>query len=144
MFARIVLIVPGLLFLGYGVVCWINPELPAENGGLFIVHQDGIAEMAALYGGLQCSLGAIITVSAILKGYLRPGLWLVFLCFGGLAAARGSVAFGDFDLSVQAAQGATDVAMDSGFTAYTWYALLCEAVFSILAGICLLRKENIS
>ena len=61
---------------------------------------------------------------------------------GGLAAARGSVAFGNFDLTVQAAQGAADVAMSSEFTGYTWYALLFEATFAVLAGLCLLNKDN--
>ena len=67
---------------------------------------------------------------------------LAMMVLGGLAAARGSVAFGNFDLTVQAAQGAADVAMSSEFTSYTWYALLFEASFSVLAGLCLLNKEN--
>jgi hypothetical protein len=69
-------------------------------------------------------------------------LWLVMMCLGGLAAARGSVAFGDFEMTVQAARGATDVAMSSDFSAYTWYALLFEASFALFAGLCLLNKEN--
>jgi hypothetical protein len=101
-----------------------------------------LAELAAMYGGLQLCLGSIIFLSGILKGYLRPGLWLAMMCLGGLAVARGSVAFGDFDLTVQAAQGAADVAMSSDFTSYTWYALLFEATFAVLAGLCLLNKEN--
>ena len=66
---------------------------------------------------------------------------MVFLCFGTIALARGSVAFGDFDLSVQATQGVTDIAMDSDFTSYTWIALALELTFSLLAGICLLRND---
>ena len=142
MFARGVLIIPGALFLIYGAMCWYNPELAAENAGLFVAHQDGLAELAAMYGGLQLCLGSIIFLSGILKGYLRPGLWLVMMCLGGLAAARGSVAFGNFDLTVQAAKGVADVAMSSEFTAYTWYALLFEASFAVLAGLCLLNKAN--
>jgi hypothetical protein len=142
MFARAVLVIPGVLFIVYGLMCWYNPELPAEYAGLFIAHQDGLAEMAAMYGGLQFCLGTIIALSAVLKGYLRPGLWLSMMVLAGLAAGRGSVAFGDFDLTVQAAQGATDVAMSSNFTTYTWYALLFEASFALLAGLCLLRKDN--
>jgi hypothetical protein len=95
-----------------------------------------------MYGGLQLCLGSIIFLSGILKGYLRPGLWLLMMVLAGLAAARGSVAFGNFDLTVQAAQGAADVAMSSEFTGYTWYALLFEATFAVLAGLCLLNKDN--
>ena len=66
----------------------------------------------------------------------------MMMVLGGLAAARGSVAFGNFDLTVQAAQGSADVAMSSEFTGYTWYALLFEATFAVLAGLCLLNKDN--
>ena len=141
-FSRAVLIIPGALFIAYGAMCWYNPELPAESAGLWVAHQDGLAELAAMYGGLQLSLGSIIFLSGILKGYLRPGLWLLMMVLGGLAAARGSVAFGNFDLTIQTAQGAADVAMSSEFTGYTWYALLFEATFAVLAGLCLLNKDN--
>ncbi len=141
-FARAVLIIPGGLFLGYGAMCWYNPELPAEYAGLWVAHQDGMAELAAMYGGLQFCLGSIIFLSGILKGYLRPGLWLAMMCLGGLAAGRASVAFGDFDLTIRAVKGATDVAMNSDFTVYTWYALIFESVFAVLAGVCLLDKSN--
>jgi hypothetical protein len=142
MIARGVLIIPGILFIVYGAMCLYNPEMPAEYAGLWVAHKDGMAELAAMYGGLQLCLGSIIFLSGVLKGYLRPGLWLVMMCLGGLAAARGSVAFGDFEMTVQAAQGATDVAMSSDFSSYTWYALLFEASFALFAGLCLLNKEN--
>ena len=67
------------------------------------------------------------------------------MVFGGLAAARGSVAFGDFDLTVQAAQGAADVAMSSEFTSYTWYALLFESTsLRCWRACCLLNKQNVN
>ena len=49
MFARAVLIIPGALFIVYGAMCWYNPELPAEYAGLWVAHQDGLAELAAMY-----------------------------------------------------------------------------------------------
>ena len=64
------------------------------------------------------------------------------MCLGGLAAGRASVAFGDFDLTIRAVKGTTDVAMNSDFTVYTWYALIFESVFAVLAGVCLLDKSN--
>ena len=56
MFARAVLLIPGALFIVYGAMCWYNPELPAEYAGLWVAHQDGLAELAAMYGGLQLCL----------------------------------------------------------------------------------------
>ena len=73
MFARAVLLIPGALFIVYGAMCWYNPELPAEYAGLWVAHQDGMAELAAMYGGLQLCLGSIIFLSGILKGYSAPG-----------------------------------------------------------------------
>ena len=87
MFARAVLIIPGAIFFIYGAMCWYNPELPAEYAGLWVAHQDGLAELAAMYGGLQLCLGSIIFLSGILKGYLRPGLWLLMMVLGGLVAS---------------------------------------------------------
>ena len=88
MFSRAVLIIPGALFFAYGAMCWYNPELAAENAGLWVAHHNGLAELAAMYGGLQLCIGSIILLSGILKGYLRPGLWLLMMVMGGLAAAR--------------------------------------------------------
>ena len=83
MFARAVIMIPGALFIVYGAMCWYNPELPAEYAGLWVAHQNGLAELAAMYGGLQLCLGSIIFLSGILKGYLRPGLWLSMRCWQG-------------------------------------------------------------
>ena len=82
MFARAVLLIPGALFIVYGAMCWYNPELPAEYAGLWVTQQDGLAELAAMYGGLQLCLGVIIFLSGILQGYLRPGLWLLMMVLG--------------------------------------------------------------
>ena len=101
MYPKILLVLAGAVFLAYGVVCWVNPELPAEYAGLFIATHNGYAEIAAMYGGLQSSFGAILIVSAFLKGYLRPGLWLILICIGTLAAARASVALSGLDSSFQ-------------------------------------------
>ena len=43
-------VIPGAIFI-YGAICWYNPELPAEHAGLWVAHQDGLAE-PAMYGGL--------------------------------------------------------------------------------------------
>ena len=71
-----------LFFLAYGIVCWVDPEIPAKQAGLFIATHNGYAEMAAMYGGLQGSFGAILIASAFIKGYVRPGLWLILICIG--------------------------------------------------------------
>ncbi len=141
MYPKLLLALSGSVFLAYGIVCWINPELPARYAGLFIATHNGYAEMAAMYGGLQSSFGAILLVSAFLKGYLRPGLWLILICVGTLAAARGSVAISDLDSSFQVANSSLGIDMSSSFTSYTWGALAFEVFLAVWAGLALLKRS---
>ncbi len=133
-FARLLLGISGAIFMGYGVICWLDPEKPAELAGLFVATHNGYAEMAAMYGGLQLGFGSILFVSAFMKSYLRPGLWLIAICIGNLAVARGSVAFRGVDPTFDLAAGRVGITMSSGFTAYTWAALAFEA-FIVLGAI---------
>jgi len=139
---NLLLFITGAVFFGYGVVCWIDPELPAQYAGLFIATHNGYAEMAAAYGGLQTSLGAVFIASAFLKGYLRPGLWLLLIVIGGIAAARGSVAFSDLDSSFRVAGETLGMAVSSSFTSYTWGALAFESLVTVLAGFALLSSRK--
>lgn len=141
MFPKLLLGLAGAVFLVYGVVCWIDPELPAEYAGLFIATHNGYAEMAATYGGLQASLGAILVASAFLKPYQRPGLWLMLICIGSVAAARGSIAFGNMDSSFNLGNSALGIKISSGFTAYTWGSLAFEITLAVLAAIALIRSR---
>ncbi|MGB0764153.1 MAG: hypothetical protein ACPGPG_03075 [Luminiphilus sp.] len=141
MYPKILLVLAGAVFLAYGVVCWVNPELPAEYAGLFIATHNGYAEIAAMYGGLQSSFGAILIVSAFLKGYLRPGLWLILICIGTLAAARASVALSGLDSSFQVANSSLGIDVSSSFTSYTWGALAFEVFLAVWAGLALLKKS---
>lgn len=141
-FPNLLLLISGAVFLGYGIVCWLDPELPAQYAGLFIATHNGYAEMAAVYGGLQTSLGAVFMASGFLKGYLRPGLWLLFIVVGGIAVARGSVAFSDLDSSFRLAGETLGMAVSSSFTSYTWGALAFESLVTVLAGIALLTSRK--
>lgn len=141
MFPQVLLALSGAVFLAYGVFCWIDPELPAEYAGLFIATHNGYAEMAAMYGGLQSSFGAILIASAALRPYRRPGLWLLLICIGTIAVARGSVAFGNLDSSFNLGNSALGIKISSGFTAYTWGALAFEITVAVLAGVALIRHR---
>lgn len=140
-FPQLVLAISGAIFLGYGVFCWLDPELPADVAGLFITSHDGYAEMAAVYGGFQASFGAILMASAFLRGYLKPGLWLLLICIGTVAISRGSVALGDLDSSFQVAGQSLGIDMSSSFTAYTWGALAFETLVAVLAAVALFRHR---
>lgn len=140
MYPKFLLALSGTIFLVYGVVCWVNPEVPAEYAGLFIATHNGYAEIAAMYGGLQSSFGAVLVASAFLKGYQRPGLWLILICIGTLAAARASVALSGLYSSFQVANSSLGIDVSSSFTTYTWGALAFEVFLAVWAGLALLRK----
>ncbi len=140
-FSTLLLLLTGAIFTAWGIACWLDPELPAEYAGIFISTHDGYAEMAATYGGLQTALGGVFMASAVLKGYLRPGLWLLFICVGGLAVARGSVAFSELDSSFQLAGSSLGMAVSSNFTTYTWSALAFETVVALLAAVALFKTR---
>ena len=125
MFARAVLIIPGALSSSFTAPCagTTRSYLPSTQGCGSRIKM-AWQSLQPCTAGCSCAWVPSSFLSGILQGYLRPGLWLLMMVLGGLAAARGSVAFGNFDLTVQAAQGAADVAMSSEFTGYTWYALL--------------------
>ena len=142
MYSRVLLVLSGAVFLGYGVLSWVNPELPAEYAGLFIATHDGYAEMASVYGGLQSGFGAILIASGFLKPYERAGLWLILICVGAVAVARGSVALGDLDSSFQVANSSLGIDMSSSFTAYTWGALAFETFAALWAGLALLTARK--
>ena len=136
---KALLLVSGVIFAAYGILCWYNPELPAEYAGLFIATHDGYAEMAAMYGGLQTGFGVMLVLAALVNRYRRAGLWVIFMAIGSLAIARGSVAFSDLDSGFNLTAGKLQLAMSSGFTIYTWGALAFEFTIVLLAAWCLIK-----
>ena len=88
MFGQLLLGVTGAIFFGLGVVSVYDPEIPAAWSGIFIASQDAYAEIAAMYGGLEIAIGSILLASALMKEYLKAGLWLLFIIISYIGAAR--------------------------------------------------------
>lgn len=88
LFARLVLLLTGLLFAGYGAFCLYNPDYLA---GILVPGVEPSAalqsELRAMYGGLQLAFGLAL-LGFLPKARLRWGLWVMFFIFLGLAAAR--------------------------------------------------------
>ncbi len=141
MFPQLLLGISGAIFLGYGVLCWIDPEIPADYAGLFIATHNGYAEMAAMYGGLQSGFGLVLILGALIPKYRHAALWLVLICIGSLAAGRGSIAFSNLDSSFQVNNTSLGLAFSSGFTAYTWGSLAFEITLALLAAVALIRHR---
>lgn len=125
MLGKIVLWISAILFIGYGIACFLNPQLPADGAGLSIVNGDGFAELAAMYGGLQSGFGIWCLLGALRPDLYRAVLTSLVIVVGLLAVGRlyGSVVGG------------------GEFTAYTWGAMGYEFVTAVLAFVAL-RKAS--
>ena len=68
MATRIFLLLSALLWLPYGIYCWLHPSYLAEAAG--VVFQ-GSTELRAMYGGLQAALGFEFTSAVIALALLK-------------------------------------------------------------------------
>ena len=142
MFGQLLLGVTGAIFFGLGVVSVYDPEIPAAWSGIFIASQDAYAEIAAMYGGLEIAVGSILLASALMKEYLKAGLWLLFIIISYVAAARAFTVIRELDSSVEIAGSQVGIEMTSSFTSYTWGVLTFEVVVALLALIALLNRPR--
>jgi hypothetical protein len=88
LFSKIILAVSGFIFFGYGLLCTVAPQLPAE----YIGYQYGVGgstvEIMAMYGGLEMGLGIIYLIAAFSDKLRHNGLWVALITFGGLGFTR--------------------------------------------------------
>lgn len=118
-----VLVLAALGFLGFGVAIVAAPE--AVLGGVGITGTPaGVVELRAFYGGLELGLAAFLLACAAKPAWRQPGLWLVALGNGGIAAAR-----------------LLGIALSGEFTGFFAAALVWEIGFT-LAAILALRPRN--
>ncbi len=121
MLGRTILWLSALVFIAYGLVSLMSPAIPAGFAGLIMSNGDAVAEIGAMYGGLQTGVGLFCLMAVLRLEYYRAGLLLLVTAIGALAMARLlSLLIG------------TDTV-----TAYTWGALAYEIVTAILAAIAL-------
>jgi len=88
MLGKFVLWFSAAMFIAYGLVCLIWPELPMAYAGLGALSADATPEIAAMYGGLQTGFGVFCLLGALRLAYYRPALVLLVLCIGALGLAR--------------------------------------------------------
>jgi hypothetical protein len=95
-----------------------------------------------MYGGLEIAIGSILLASALIKEYLKAGLWLLFVIISYIGAARAFTVFRELDSKFEVAGSQVDIEMTSSFTGYTWGVLGFEVVVSVLALIALLNRPR--
>lgn len=124
MFERGVLIFSAIIWLPYGLYCFITPGALGEAAGVMATTPTGTTEIRAMYGGLQMAIGAL-SATAWWKPRLASGvlLTLVFVS-GGLASTR-----------------LLGALMDGELTSYTLGGLGFEVTLCALALVALGRGE---
>ena len=71
MATRIFLLLSALLWLPYGIYCWLHPSALAEAAGVAFQSPTGSTELRAMYGGLQAALGFEFTSAVIAFALLK-------------------------------------------------------------------------
>lgn len=123
MTARILLGIIGVLFVGYGAMCFMDPNLLSNDAGVTYRNATGSAELRAMYGGLQCGIGVLALVAVLVRSLVRPALTTLAFLVTGLFFARLAGAF-----------------MDGAFSIYTLSALGMEVVIASVAIVLLTRQ----
>lgn len=80
--------VSAVALIGYGLVSLVWPDIPAGYAGLSMTNGNAVAEVGAMYGGLQIGLGLFCLLGAIRATLYRPALGLLVMCLAALALSR--------------------------------------------------------
>lgn len=106
---RVFLAVSALLWTPYAIGLLVDPAALSEAAGVVATSATGIAELRAMYGGLQAAIGLFALAGALRPALARYALATLGTACAGLGLARlGAAAAGD------------------AFTAYTAMALGLE------------------
>ena len=85
---RIFLIVSVVLWLPYGLWCFVAPQFLAEAATVEATSPTGTTELRAMYGGLQAAFGALALAALLRPELERPALVTYLFVGGGLFFAR--------------------------------------------------------
>jgi hypothetical protein len=116
----------GVIFTLYGLVCLVDPGIAGNAAGISAINADGIAELGAMYGGLQTGFGIFLLLCARQSQLTAAGLWAVLLVIGLLAAARCYHA----------------LLADGSLTVYSYGAIVFESLLTLLAAVALRARQT--
>ncbi len=123
---RVVLGLSALVWLPYGIFCFLQPGFLEGSAGIAAYSPTGTIEIQAMYGGLQAAIGGLCVAALWRTELVRPALVTLAFLAAGLFAAR---------LTATAVEGSLD--------AYTGFALGFELA-TAAAALWLLRRAATS
>ena len=85
---RIVLALGVLIWLPYGIFCFLQPGALAESAQVAATGVTGTVELRAMYGGLQAAIGVLCALALFQPSLQRPALVLLIVVAAGLGTAR--------------------------------------------------------
>jgi len=86
--AKLLLIVHGLVTLGYAVALLVNPTKVAEYMGLMIATPDGKAELITMYVGMSGAMSLFMLYAAFNQKWLPQATLFLFLSMSSIALSR--------------------------------------------------------
>lgn len=105
MIARVFLAFLALVWIPYGIYCFLDPAFLAGAAGVAATSTTGTIELRAMYGGIQAGFGALALLGALRPGFVSTALvTAVFLC-AGLGSCRLVAAIAAGELSSYTAMG---------------------------------------
>jgi hypothetical protein len=122
---RVFLVLEALVWLPYGLYCFLAPGALAASAGVAATTPTGTTELRAMYGGLQAGLGALVALAALRPALVRPALLALLFLGAGLGLAR-----------------LAGVLLDGGLSGYTAFALGFEAVTAGVAAALLRARAD--
>ncbi|TFH25533.1 MAG: DUF4345 domain-containing protein [Myxococcales bacterium] len=105
-----------LVWLPYGVFCFLNPGFLGEAAGVGYSSPTGATEIRAMYGGLQIAIGLLAGAALIRTELVRTAVTALLFLTAGLGTTR-----------------LLGVILDGGLSAYTGGALGFELVCATTA-----------
>ena len=111
MLENVFLIATAIIFLPYGVICFVKPGMLSEAAGVRSMSSTGTTELRAMYGGLQGAIGVLAVTAFFDPIFVNPFLIALITISTGLLVGR-----------------IAGLIMDGGYTGYTGMALGFETV----------------
>lgn len=116
--ARIFLALSALLWLPYGIYCFVDPAFLGEAATVTFASPTGATEIRAMYGGLQIGIGLLCALGAARADWRATALRALLLLVSGLFLTRAAGVLLDDSMSAYTSMGLAFEGLSSTAAAY--------------------------